>query len=73
MDVHASGCGRSRTNKLRTALHSQVVIGAVSRESHANAEARVLASLRPHPSVLAYADAPPSDGGTGAVHVLLRK
>ena len=36
-------------------------------------KARVRASLRSHPSVLAYADAPPSDGGTGAVYVLLRK
>ena len=29
--------------------------------------------LRSHRSVLAYADAPSSDGGTGAVYVLLRK
>jgi DNA-nicking Smr family endonuclease len=29
--------------------------------------------LRTHPAVLAYADAPPSDGGAGAVYVLLRK
>ena len=29
--------------------------------------------LRSHRSVLAYADAPPSDGGSGAVYVLLRK
>ena len=36
-------------------------------------KARVRAALRSHPSVLAYADAPPSDGGTGAVYVLLRK
>ena len=36
-------------------------------------KARVRATLRSHPSVLAYADAPPSEGGSGAVYVLLRK
>ena len=36
-------------------------------------KARVRERLRQHRSVLAYADAPPSDGGSGAVHVLLRK
>jgi DNA-nicking Smr family endonuclease len=35
--------------------------------------ARVRMYLRSHRSVLAYADAPRSDGGTGAVYVLLRK
>jgi DNA-nicking Smr family endonuclease len=34
---------------------------------------RVRACLRRHQAVLAYADAPPSDGGAGAVYVLLRK
>lgn len=34
---------------------------------------RVRAYLRSHRSVLAYADAPRSDGGAGAVYVLLRK
>lgn len=34
---------------------------------------RVRECLRQHPAVLAYADAPPGDGGAGAVHVLLRK
>ena len=34
---------------------------------------RVRERLRQNRSVLAYADAPPSDGGSGAVHVLLRK
>jgi len=29
--------------------------------------------LRQHRAVLAYADAPRADGGTGAVYVLLRK
>jgi len=36
-------------------------------------KARVRESLRSHPGVLAYADAPPSDGRAGAVYVLLRK
>jgi DNA-nicking Smr family endonuclease len=34
---------------------------------------RVRECLRSHRSVLAYADAPRSDGGAGAVYVLLRK
>jgi DNA-nicking Smr family endonuclease len=34
---------------------------------------RVRDYLRSHPSVLAYADAPSSDGGPGAMYVLLRK
>jgi DNA-nicking Smr family endonuclease len=36
-------------------------------------KARVREYLRSHRSVLAYADAPVSDGGSGAVYVLLRK
>lgn len=36
-------------------------------------KAPVRARLRSHRSVLAYADAPRSDGGAGAVYVLLRK
>jgi DNA-nicking Smr family endonuclease len=35
-------------------------------------KARVRACLRAHAAVLAFADAPPSDGGPGAVYVLLR-
>jgi len=35
--------------------------------------ARVRASLGQHRAVLAYADAPRTDGGSGAVYVLLRK
>jgi DNA-nicking Smr family endonuclease len=34
---------------------------------------RVRGRLRHHRQVLAYTDAPPSDGGPGAVYVLLRK
>jgi DNA-nicking Smr family endonuclease len=36
-------------------------------------KARVREYLRSHRSVLAYTDAPASDGGSGAVYVLLRK
>jgi len=36
-------------------------------------KARVRNHLRTHPAVLAYANAPPSDGGAGAVYVLLKK
>ena len=36
-------------------------------------KARVREYLRSHRSVLAYTDAPVSDGGSGAVYVLLRK
>jgi DNA-nicking Smr family endonuclease len=36
-------------------------------------KSRVRECLRSHPAVLAYADAPPGDGGAGAVYVLLRK
>ena len=36
-------------------------------------KARVRELLRGHRSVLAFADAPPNDGGPGAVYVLLRR
>jgi DNA-nicking Smr family endonuclease len=36
-------------------------------------KAHVREFLRSHPAVLAFADAPPGDGGTGAVYVLLRR
>jgi DNA-nicking Smr family endonuclease len=36
-------------------------------------KSRVRECLSAHPAVLAYADAPWSDGGAGAVYVLLRK
>jgi DNA-nicking Smr family endonuclease len=45
-------------------LHSERMTSVV--------KARVRSYLRTHPSVLAYADAPASDGGPGAVYVLLR-
>jgi DNA-nicking Smr family endonuclease len=36
-------------------------------------KSRVRECLRAHRAVLAFTDAPPADGGTGAVYVLLRK
>jgi DNA-nicking Smr family endonuclease len=46
--------------------------GLHSKGSAPVVKARVRDLLRTHPSVLAFADAPRSDGGTGAVYVLLR-
>jgi DNA-nicking Smr family endonuclease len=46
-------------------LHSQGNVAVL--------KARIRATLRQHQAVLAFADAPRSDGGSGAVYVLLRK
>jgi DNA-nicking Smr family endonuclease len=46
--------------------------GLHSKASAPVVKARVRGLLRTHPSVLAFADAPRSDGGAGAVYVLLR-
>jgi DNA-nicking Smr family endonuclease len=47
--------------------------GAHSAGHVAVLKPRVREFLRGHRSVLAYADAPRSDGGAGAVYVLLRR
>ena len=47
--------------------------GLHSKENVAVLKTRVREFLRRHPAVLAYADAPRTDGGSGAVYVLLRK
>lgn len=47
--------------------------GLHSEGGVAPVKAQVRAYLKTHPAVLAFADAPPSDGGPGAVYVLLRK
>jgi len=47
--------------------------GLHSKGGAAVVKARVRELLRTHPSVLAFADAPRSDGGTGGVYVLLRR
>ena len=46
--------------------------GAHSAGGVSKLKQQVRACLRSHPAVLAYVDAPPADGGTGAVYVLLR-
>jgi DNA-nicking Smr family endonuclease len=57
-------------------LHRSVCIvhgrGLHSEGNVAILKSRVRECLRSHPAVLAYADAPPNDGGPGAVYVLLR-
>jgi DNA-nicking Smr family endonuclease len=61
----------------RHARHRAVCIvhgrGLNSRDGIAILKARVRKSLQSHRAVLAFTDAPPGDGGTGAVYVLLRK
>ena len=47
--------------------------GLHSKENVSVLKTRVRQYLRRHPAVLAYADAPRTDGGSGAVYVLLRK
>ena len=47
--------------------------GLNSKGGIAILKTRVRVLLRSHRAVLAFADAPPSDGGAGAVYVLLRK
>ena len=47
--------------------------GLHSKGNVAVLKAHVRQFLRRHPGVLAYADAPRTDGGSGAVYVLLRK
>jgi DNA-nicking Smr family endonuclease len=47
--------------------------GLHSKGNAAVLKARVRAYLRRHPAVLAYADAPRTNGGSGAVYVLLRR
>jgi len=46
--------------------------GAHSAGGVSKLKQQVRACLRSHPAVLAYVDAPPADGGPGAVYVLLR-
>jgi DNA-nicking Smr family endonuclease len=47
--------------------------GLHSKENVSVLKTRVRQYLRRHPAVLGYADAPRTDGGSGAVYVLLRK
>ena len=47
--------------------------GLHSKDQVSVLKTRVRASLESNPLVLACTDAPPSDGGAGAVYVLLRR
>jgi DNA-nicking Smr family endonuclease len=47
--------------------------GLGSKDNIAILKPRVRDALRQHTAVLAFADAPPNDGGTGAVYVLLKR
>lgn len=76
VDDALAGVGRFLVNS-RHAGHRCVCIvhgrGLHSPGSQPILKTRVREYLRSHASVLAYTDAPASDGGTGAVYVLLRK
>jgi DNA-nicking Smr family endonuclease len=61
---------RQRRHRCVCIVHGR---GLHSEGNVAILKARVRECLRAHPAVLAYADAPGSDGGAGAVYVLLRK
>jgi DNA-nicking Smr family endonuclease len=61
---------RQRRQRCVCIVHGR---GLHSEGSVAVLKSSVRAHLKSHRSVLAYADAPRSDGGPGAVYVLLRK
>jgi len=61
---------RQRRHRCVCIVHGR---GLHSEGNVAVLKARVRECLRANQSVLAYADAPRSDGGAGAVYVLLRK
>ena len=61
---------RHRGHRCVCIIHGR---GLHSRGNQPILKARVREYLRSHRSVLAYTDAPVSDGGSGAVYVLLRK
>jgi DNA-nicking Smr family endonuclease len=58
-----------RRNRCVCIVHGR---GLHSKGNEPVLKKRVRESLRRHAAVLAYADAPPTDGGSGAVYVLLR-
>ena len=61
---------RHRRHRCVCIVHGR---GLHSEGNESILRASVRKYLRSHRSVLAYADAPRSDGGAGAVYVLLRK
>ena len=62
--------GRHAGHRCICIIHGR---GLHSKDYQPILKTRVRAYLRSHRSVLAYTDAPGSDGGSGAVYVLLRK
>lgn len=82
LDVHGQRAAEALATVQRfieTARHHHRTIcivhgkGLHSDGNVAVLKTRVRAFLRQQPAVLAYTDAPRSDGGSGAVYVLLRK
>jgi DNA-nicking Smr family endonuclease len=75
--VEAGGSVRRFLERSRRLEHRCVCIihgrGLHSDGNVSILKSRVRALLASHPAVLAYADAPRRDGGTGAAYVLLRK
>ena len=61
---------RGHRNRCLCIVHGR---GLHSKGNVSVLKTRVRQYLRRHPAVLAYADAPRTDGGAGAVYVLLRK
>jgi DNA-nicking Smr family endonuclease len=82
LDLHgltvADACARTRRYvdaSLHRAFRCISIVhgrGAHSAGGVSKLKQQVRACLRSHPGVLAYVDAPPADGGAGAVYVLLR-
>jgi DNA-nicking Smr family endonuclease len=62
--------GRRHRHRCVSIVHGR---GLHSKENVSVLKTRVRQYLRRHPAVLAFADAPRRDGGSGAVYVLLRK
>jgi DNA-nicking Smr family endonuclease len=82
LDLHGlmatEALGRVKQFLERSRHHHRCVCIVHGRGLHSEGnvailKTRVRACLREHRAVLAYADAPRSDGGAGAVYVLLRK
>ena len=82
LDLHAQTAAEAVTNAKRfvdSRRHRDLCVCIVhGRGLHSKGKVPVLKTrvrecLRRHPAVRAYADAPRTDGGSGAVYVLLRK
>jgi DNA-nicking Smr family endonuclease len=83
LDLHGMTAAEARASAGRFIddsrhLHRRCVCIVHGRGLHSEGKVSVLKSpvralLKSHRGVLAFADAPSSDGGAGAVYVLLRK